>query len=111
MAVRTHHKTRASVLLLAIEKTQAAMAEELETTQQNVSNWRSGRTRPTIAFRVRIERMYKIGAKLWLSEEELSALGLDTSVDCTTGQAKRTRVHSADRRIVHGGNATAGAGR
>jgi transcriptional regulator with XRE-family HTH domain len=108
LTVRTQNKTRASVLLLAVEKTQAAMADDLETTQQNVSNWRSGRTRPAIAIRVRIESMYKISARLWLFPEELSALGLDTSADCETRTAKRPRVHTAPvtRRTVR---AAAGA--
>lgn len=54
--------------------TQERLARDLSTTQQNVSNWQTGRFRPGPLMRAKIERLYAIPQDAWLSADERESL-------------------------------------
>lgn len=54
--------------------TQVRLAASLGTSQQNVSNWQTGRFRPGPIFRRKIEALYGIPQDDWMTREERAAL-------------------------------------
>lgn len=59
-------------------RTQAWIAARVGVTQQNVSVWLSGRCRPSVIVRMKLERLAGIPLDAWLTleeREELAAAG------------------------------------
>lgn len=65
-------------------RTQVTLAADLRTSQQNISNWQTGKTRPSAMFRALIERLYGIPSTDWLLAREREFLASVEPSNCVT---------------------------